>query len=157
MAPRAAPSRHKEPASGHPDGGPGDDRISTQSGNDTLTGAPGNDALFGGTGNDRLDGGEGSDYLDGGDGDDEIHGGPGDDRIVEAGLGNDVLLSGGPGNDEVGGRCPAHTAGCRGARNNCAHPGRTSSGAGVGGARSGADKDRVIRQMRIVILLDMAR
>ncbi|MBJ7519337.1 MAG: hypothetical protein JHC84_06550 [Solirubrobacteraceae bacterium] len=85
------------------DGGEGDDRISTQSGDDTLIGGLGNDVLFGGTGNDRLDGGEGNDYLDGGDGDDEIEGGEGDDRIVEAGLGDDVLLSGGPGNDYIDG------------------------------------------------------
>src|SRR5215218_2125914 len=85
------------------DGGDGDDRLFGQAGNDQTLGGPGNDTAFGGTGNDRIDGGDGNDFVDGGDGDDTILGGPGDDKIVEAGLGNDLLLDGGPGNDFIDG------------------------------------------------------
>jgi len=85
------------------DGDEGDDRLSGQTGDDQLQGGPGSDGLFGGTGNDALDGGEQADYLDGGDGDDVARGGPGHDRIVETGLGNDVLLDGGPGDDYING------------------------------------------------------
>ena len=90
-------------------GGGGDDSLSGGYHHDRLYGEAGNDTLDGGNHDDTLDGGDGDDLLLGGDGNDSFIGGAGMDtfdggagndiitlsiedyRVVDAGLGSDVI------------------------------------------------------------------
>ena len=89
-------------------GGPGNDRIISNTGNDNLYGGTGNDTLRGGAGNDTLHGGTGNDNLFGNQGNDDLYGGPGNDWLngdhdrhtLSGGHGNgNDRLYGGDGND----------------------------------------------------------
>jgi hypothetical protein len=99
------------------DGGPGDDRITTDGtadvvhggdGNDTIGTTAGEDQAFGDAGNDIVNGGSSSDTVSGGPGQDRIEGDGsisccwGDDRIdardgemdqVSCGLGSDIVTA----------------------------------------------------------------
>ena len=74
-------------------GGPGDDRIVSNTGNDNLYGGPGNDRISTKGGNNKLYGGPGDDTLYGGPGDDIIIIGPGD--------GDDIIYDFDPDKDKI--------------------------------------------------------
>ena len=84
-----------------PDGGEGDDRLSSGDGRDDPEGGAGDDVIAAGGGSDRLLAGAGADTLAGGDGDDVLAGGEGDDLL--RGDGGDDLLVGDEGDDDVAG------------------------------------------------------
>ena len=94
-------------------GGPGDDKFTSDVGDDTMYGNDGNDRLDGFEGNDTLHGGNGNDVLFAGNGDDVVKGGGGNDAIsmgpgfgadlAIAGEGNDFMLGGDDGVEYFGG------------------------------------------------------
>ena len=65
--------------------GEGDDDVNGEDGDDVLYGEEGDDTLIGEDGDDVLRGGEGDDDLRGGDGNDSAYGGIGDDLIDTSG------------------------------------------------------------------------
>lgn len=91
------------------DGYRGKDRLSGRGGGDTIRGGRGRDRLIGKRGHDLLLGGPRSDRLNGGPGDDDLIGATGADRlrdgpgldVVDAGRGDDVVLSRNGSEDEI--------------------------------------------------------
>lgn len=70
---------------------------------DVVTGSEEVDALIGGSGNDYLMGGASEDFIWAGDGDDQLFGGAGWGNRLEAGDGNDLLVSEGTDDELIGG------------------------------------------------------